>query len=671
MLAGYYESSLVLLSVLVAVLASYTALSVAERVASVDGGAAAWWIAGGAFAMGSGIWSMHFVGMLAFRLPIPLGYDLFITLLSWALPVMVSALALWRLSRPHPTGAELALSALLIGLGINAMHYVGMAAMRMQPAIVWSRALVGASIVIAVAASAAALWTALRLRGQRDDRRWLYHGGGAVLMGLAIVGMHYTGMAAASFPLGSVCTAATQFFSLAQLAALVILATFGILAIALITSMYDARMEARAAVLAISEQTARERQTLLERERQARAESERLGALKDEFLATLSHELRTPLNVILGWAQILRARQDDDMLLKGVQVIERNARLQAQLIGDLLDMSRIVSGHVRLELQRVDPWTVVEAAVEAARPAAFAKRIEMSTHVDHQGEPVWADPARLQQVMWNLLSNATKFTPEGGRIDVSLRARAGRLVTEVADSGAGITADFLPFVFDRFRQADASTSRRHGGLGLGLAIAKQLVELHGGTVAAYSEGEGRGTRFVVTLPLAAPNQIGTSSQATVHEPRLAPDPEDLSGIDVMVVDDELDARNLVEHLLSSRGAVVRKAQSADEAMQALNDRLPEVLVIDIGMPVTDGFMLIRGLRSHPKAAGIAAIALTAYTQREDEERALREGFDLYLSKPVDAQVLTAAVARLARRATPGSPSFGPNSTAQIDENRSH
>jgi signal transduction histidine kinase/CheY-like chemotaxis protein len=649
MLVGYYESSLVALSVLVAVLASYTTLTLAERVASADGRAARWWIAGGALAMGSGIWSMHFVGMLAFRLPIALGYDLFITLLSWVLPVMVSALALWRLSRPHPTGSELALSAVLIGLGINAMHYVGMAAMRMQPAIVWDVPLVGASVAIAIAASGAALWIALRLRGQRGRRRWLTRLGAAVLMGSAIVGMHYTGMAAAGFPLGSVCTAATGYFSLAQLAALVILATFGILAIALLTSMYDARMNARATVLAISEQTARERQTLLEREREARAESERLSALKDEFLATLSHELRTPLNVILGWAQILRAKQDDDTVLKGVQIIERNARLQAQLIGDLLDMSRIVSGHVRLEMQRVDPWTVVEAAVEAARPAAFAKRIEMATHVDHQGGPVWADPARLQQVMWNLLSNATKFTPEGGRIDVSLRAQAGHLVAEVADNGAGITADFLPFVFDRFRQADASTSRRHGGLGLGLAIAKQLAELHGGTVAAFSEGAGRGARFVVTLPLAAPSPASTVSQPIALESRAAFGSENLSNIDVLVVDDELDARNLLDHLLSSRGAVVRTAQSADEAMQRLEERMPDVFVIDIAMPVTDGFMLIRSIRSRPDAAGIAAIALTAFTRREDEERALREGFDLYLSKPLEAQVLVAAVDRLARR----------------------
>ena len=652
MLVGYYESSLVLLSVLVAVLASYTALSLAERVASAEGRAALWWITGGALAMGTGIWSMHFIGMLAFRLPIPLGYDPFITLLSWALPVMASALALWRLSRPHPTGTELLFSALLIGIGINAMHYVGMAAMRMMPSIVWNWPLVGASVVIAIAASGAALWIALRLHEQRHRRRKLYRVGAAVLMGLAIVGMHYTGMAAANFPLGSVCTAAKEYFSLTQLAALVILATLCILTIALLTSLYDARMSARATVLAISEQTARERQTLLERERAARAESDRLGALKDEFLATLSHELRTPLNVILGWAEILRARQDDDTLRKGIQVIERNARLQAQLIGDLLDMSRIVSGHVRLELQRIDPWTVVDAAVEAARPAAFAKQIEMSIHADHRGEAVWADPARLQQVMWNLLSNATKFTPEGGHIEVSLSAQTGRLVAEVTDSGAGIPAAFLPFVFERFRQADASTSRRHGGLGLGLAIAKQIVELHGGTIAAFSEGEDRGARFAVTLPLAAPGQVSPPVQPTAHAPASS---EDLSDIDVLVVDDEPDARNMLEHLLSSRGAVVRMAQNAEEATQRLKDRSPDALVIDIAMPVTDGFMLIRRIRSLPDSGRIAAIALTAFARREDEERALREGFDLYLSKPVDTQMLVAAIARLVRHASTKTP----------------
>ena len=648
MLVGYYESSLVWLSVLVAVLASYTALSLAERVASVEGRAALWWVAGGALAMGTGIWSMHFIGMLAFRLPIPLGYDPFITLLSWALPVMASALALWRLSRPRPTGAELLLSTLLIGVGINAMHYVGMAAMRMVPSIVWNWPLVGASVVIAIAASGAALWIALRLHERRDRRRTLYRGGAAVLMGLAIVGMHYTGMAAADFPPGSVCTATKEYFSLTQLAALVILATFCILTIALVTSLYDARMTARASALAVAEQTVRERETLLERERAARAESDRLGALKDEFLATLSHELRTPLNVILGWAEILRARQDDDTVRKGIQVIERNARLQAQLIGDLLDMSRIVSGHVRLELQRIDPWPVVDAAVEAARPAAFAKRIEMSVHADHQGETVWADPARLQQVMWNLLSNATKFTPEGGHIAVSLSTQAGRLVAEVTDSGAGITSDFLPFVFERFHQADASTSRRHGGLGLGLAIAKQIVELHGGTIAAFSEGQGRGARFAVALPLAAPSQPPSPVQPAAHTPARS---EDLSNIDVLVVDDEPDARSMLEHLLSSQGALVRTAQSAEEAIQRLTDRSPDALVIDIAMPVTDGLTLIRSIRSHPDRGGIPAIALTAFARREDEERALREGFDLYLSKPVDTQVLAAAVARLVRQAS--------------------
>jgi CheY-like chemotaxis protein len=290
--------------------------------------------------------------------------------------------------------------------------------------------------------------------------------------------------------------------------------------------------------------------------------------------------------------------------------------------------------------------------VEAARPAAFAKQIEMSIHADHRGEAVWADPARLQQVMWNLLSNATKFTPEGGHIEVSLSAQTGRLVVEVTDSGAGIPADFLPLVFERFRQADASTSRRHGGLGLGLAIAKQIVELHGGTIAAFSEGEDRGARFAVTLPLAAPSQVSPPVQPTAHTPASS---EDLSDIDVLVVDDEPDARNMLEHLLSSRGAVVRMAQNAEEATQRLKDRSPDALVIDIAMPVTDGFMLIRRIRSLPDSGRIAAIALTAFARREDEERALREGFDLYLSKPVDTQMLVAAIARLVRHASTRTP----------------
>jgi diguanylate cyclase len=657
MLTGYYEPSLVLLSIAVAVLASYTMLSLADRVASAADGLAFWWIAGGAFAMGTGIWAMHFLGMLAFRLPIPLGYDLSITLVSWLLPVLVSALALWRLSRPEPSGQDLAISAILFGLGINAMHYVGMAALRMQPRIVWDSLLVAVSIAIAIAASAAAIWIVMQLRRHRAGGQKLFRLGAALAMGGAIVGMHFTGMAAARFPADSICRAAGGQFGPVQLATLVTLATVSIVAISLLTSVYDARLEAGASVLALSQEKARERQEMLERERVARNESERLSALKDEFLATLSHELRTPLNVILGWAQMLRTRRDEATVLKGVEIIERNARLQAQLVADLLDMSSIVSGRVRLELQLTEAHTAMQAAVEAARPAAFAKRIDLVTRIEADCDPVWADPGRLQQVLWNLLSNATKFTAQDGHIEVSLACEAGYVVMSVTDDGCGIPADFLPFVFDRFRQADASSARRHGGVGLGLAICRQLVELHGGTITASSDGLGQGAQFVVRLPSAA--SVHESAIGEPHDPasasaatsRAAPALPNLSSTDVLVVDDDPDARDFLEHLLVSCGATVRSASSVEQALVQLEDAVPDVLVSDIGMPDVDGFALIRHIRSmrNPARSRIPAIALSAFTRSEDEARTIREGFDAYLPKPVDNIELTALIARLAGR----------------------
>jgi signal transduction histidine kinase/ActR/RegA family two-component response regulator len=653
MLHGYYDLPLVVISVLVAMLASYTALSLADRVSRSHGTTARLWIAGGAFAMGTGIWAMHFVGMLAFRLPIPLGFDLGITLLSWLLPIGVSALALWRLGSAEPSAAQLARAALLLGAGINAMHYVGMAALRMAPPIVYDPLLVAASIAIAVSAAGAALWIAYRLRRSASPRVWLYRGGAAVVMGFAIAGMHYTGMAAASFPLGSVCRAAAGHFTLTQLAALVVLGTVAVLAIALLTAVYDARLEDRTHVLALSQQAAAERQQLLEKERALRHEAERLSALKDEFLATLSHELRTPLNAVLGWTQILRTRRDEQLVRKGVETIERNARLQARLIDDLLDMSRIVSGRVRIEPELVDLVKVVQAAVEAARPVALARQIELVTEFAVGCPRVWADPHRLEQVLWNLLSNAAKFTPQGGRISVQAGCDATQAEVRVVDSGIGISPEFLPHVFERFRQADASTTRRQGGLGLGLAIARQLVELHGGTITAASEGEGRGASFTVRLPLAAaavppadPREGGAARAAHEHA---RPPTGALAALHVLVVDDEPDARELLEQMLRDDGARVTTAESAEAALAWVQREAFDVIVSDIGMPGIDGFELIRRVRSlpDPRRAGLAAVALTAFTRAEDEARALRDGFDAFLRKPVDAALLAGTLAQLA------------------------
>jgi len=651
MLVGYYEAPLVLLSVLVAIFASYTALRLAERVRNSHVTAGRW-VAGGAFAMGTGIWGMHFVGMLAFRLPIPLGYDLGITLLSWLLPIPVSAIALWQLGQARLSPAQLARCGILLGLGINAMHYVGMAAMRMDPSIVYAPWLVAASVAIAIAAATAALWIGFRLRASASPRVLLYRCSAAVVMGFAIVGMHYTGMAAANFRADSVCRAAGGQFTLTQLAALVVLATGAVLTITLLTSMYDARLEARSSVLAISVQTAAERQELLERERALRLEAERLSALKDEFLATLSHELRTPLNAVLGWAHVLRSRHDEALVAKGVEIIERNALLQARLIDDLLDMSRIVSGHIRLEPEMIEPWTVVEAALEAVRPAAFSKHIELVAQLDRHCGRVWADPNRLQQVMWNLLTNATKFTPAQGKVSVSLYCEQGQVVVRVQDSGIGISADFLPHVFERFRQADASTTRTQGGLGLGLAICRQLVELHGGTVEASSEGLGKGTTLTIRVPLAsaaAPRRGADRDRGAREDSSQAPLPaEDLTGTTVLIVDDESDARELVRQILGERGAHVDAAASAEEALALLQREAPDVLISDIGMPGTDGFELIRRVRSHPdrSVAQVKAVALTAFARAEDESRALRSGFHAFLRKPVDAVTLVSQVARL-------------------------
>jgi diguanylate cyclase len=654
MLTGYYETPLVLVSILVAIFASYTALSMAGRVATSHGTAERLWIAGGALAMGTGIWAMHFIGMLAFRLPIPVGYDFWITFLSLVLPVIVSGLALHQVSRPELPLRRLIAGALLMGIGINAMHYTGMFAMRMAPGIRYDAALFAASVVIAIVASAAALWIAFRLRGN-VPQVWLPRAGASVIMGVAIAGMHYTGMAAANFPEGSICTAAGNGFDQDQLALMVIIASFAVLTVALLTSVFDARLESRSRVLAASQAIAEERQVLLLGERAARSQSERMSALKDEFLATLSHELRTPLNAILGWAQILRSgdgARDEATLAKGLETIERNARAQAQLIEDLLDMSQIISGKVRLDVRPVDPASFIDAALETVRPAAMAKNIHLETTLDPHAGQIAGDPNRLQQVMWNLLSNAVKFTPNGGHIHVSLDRTVAGITIKVVDSGIGIQPEFLPYVFDRFRQADASTTRRYGGLGLGLAIVKQLVELQGGTVAVASRGDGSGATFTLDFPLHNP-------KAEVARQRLAPgvyrssigsdfNRSHLPGVKVLLVDDEADALDLMEWILSECGATIRRADNAIEALSLLGSERPDIVVSDIGMPDVDGFELIRRIRALGEACGgtVPALALTAFTRAEDQQRALKAGFDLYMTKPVEPSTFASNVARM-------------------------
>ena len=378
----------------------------------------------------------------------------------------------------------------------------------------------------------------------------------------------------------------------------------------------------------------------LEAEQAARGEVEHASRMKDEFLATLSHELRTPLNAILGWTRLLNVKPGvADDVRQGMAVIERNARAQATIIQDLLDMSAIISGKVRLDSQPLDIATVVQASIDTAMPAAQAKQITVEAAID-AAEPVMVagDSSRLQQVLWNLLSNAVKFTPRGGRISVRVTRDAANAEIEVSDTGAGITPAFLPYVFDRFRQADASTTRRHGGLGLGLSIVKQLVELHGGTIRVSSEGDGKGATFVVSLPLAA----GTATRA---------DDAEMAGLRVLVVDDDDDARDMVRRLLEDRRSVVSTAATAAEALKMLGEKRFDVLVSDIGMPGEDGHTFMRRVRALAPGAGgdIPAVAVTAYARPEDRAKALSAGFQLHVSKPVDPRELFALVARVARR----------------------
>jgi PAS domain S-box-containing protein len=397
-----------------------------------------------------------------------------------------------------------------------------------------------------------------------------------------------------------------------------------------------------------------ERERLLESERAARAEAERAGRMKDEFLANLSHELRTPLNAILGWSQILRTgRLDGEDSRQGLEAIERNARAQTRIIEDLLELSRIISGKVRLDVQRLDLSGVVAAAIDTVRPAAEAKGVRVHSALDPDAGPVSGDPNRLQQVFWNLLSNAVKFTPRGGRVQVLLERVSSHVEVGVIDTGEGIAPEFLPHVFGRFRQADGSTTRRHGGLGIGLSIVRQLVELHGGSVRVQSGGPGAGATFTVALPLTAVHPAAQEVRqhpAPNGEPRAAvPESVTLKGVRVLVVDDEPDARDLLHRLLTDREAEVVAAASAGEAMEIISRGPPTVLLTDIGMPDEDGYALIRRVRALPAAngGGIPAIALTAYAGSDDRTRAMLAGFQVHLSKPVEPGELVATVASLA------------------------
>ena len=397
-----------------------------------------------------------------------------------------------------------------------------------------------------------------------------------------------------------------------------------------------------------------ELERLLALEKQSRQQAEEASRLKDEFLAVVSHELRSPLNAITGWASLLLMRELDDQTRHAIETILRNAQNQTQLIADLLDVSRIVTGQLRLNVRSFKLIPVIEAAIEVVRPAADAKSIRIETILDPSAGPIAGDPDRMQQIFWNLLSNAVKFTPRGGRIQVRLQRVDSQVEVVVSDTGRGVDPKLLPHIFERFRQGDSSTTREHGGLGLGLAIVRHLVELHGGVVNAYSGGQGKGTEFILELPAMISARGGEAGDERVHPSaggNLSGSIPALAGLRLLVVDDERDAREIISVILGEAGAEIATAQSTREALALIGRWKPDILISDIGMPGESGYDLIHLVRALPadKGGQTPAIAITAYARTQDRLRILSAGFQMHVAKPIEPLELATVVASLAKR----------------------
>jgi len=399
---------------------------------------------------------------------------------------------------------------------------------------------------------------------------------------------------------------------------------------------------------------AAQREELLRKEQEARGAAEEAGRAKDQFLAVLSHELRTPLNAVYGWARMLRSgRLHEDGAERALDAILRNANAQVQLIDDLLDVSRVITGKMRLDVRPVDLHAVIDGALDAVRPAAEAKEIRLQKVLDARAGPAIGDPSRLQQVVWNLLANAVKFTPKGGRVQVHLQFVNSHVEIVVSDTGQGITPEILPYIFERFRQADSSSTRAHAGLGLGLALVKHLVELHGGSVVAHSAGRGQGSTFVVKLPVTIARLPAPQSHPTASSMDALPEGARLDDLRVLVVDDDSDALELAAAILKGAGASVRTCRSATEALEVLPQLRPHVLVSDIEMPGEDGYSLIKKVRTLDRERGghTPAVALTAYGRVQDRMASLTAGYSMHVPKPVDPGELTTIIASVAGRPT--------------------
>ena len=610
-MSQHYHHWLVLVSILVAILASYTALTLALRIRVASKQVAPAWLIGGGVAMGIGIWSMHFVGMLALMLPIEIAYDVGVTLLSMLIAIVVSTFALHIASRMQVGRAALVGAGFAMGTGICAMHYVGMTAIEITPPIRYDPLWVSISFAIAIAASFAALGIAFS--SPRQGWRRFHRGFGAVGMGLAIAGMHYAGMAAAEFPAAAV--SGTTLLDKGWLASAVTMMTLFVLAATLLLSLIEARGAARAAKMQASLTKA--------------AESSRA---KDEFLAMLGHELRNPLASISNAVHLLQHASADDKHRQFAQdVIARQSQHLTRIVDDLLDVGRALTGKMMLHRQPLDLHAAVSDAIRTldAAGATAGRRVAL------EGASVWvdADRTRIEQVVNNLVSNAAQHTTAGGRIALRVGAVAGSAELTVSDDGVGMDAEIAARVFDLFFQGHQGPERKRGGLGIGLTLARRIVELHGGAIEVASEGVGRGTTFTFRLPAIAAPAASTAAQRAEAPVRRARR--------VVIVEDSEDARLSLQKILEREGHTVHTAADGPSGFDAISSLQPDVALIDIGLPGIDGYRLAEQLRSTGQS--IYLIALTGYGLAEDRHRAHASGFHAHLTKPPPMHRLLALV----------------------------
>jgi diguanylate cyclase len=612
----HYHHGLVLISLVVAIVASYTALNLTRRIRQANGTAARAWLLGGGFAMGTGIWAMHFVGMLALHLPIPVIYDLSTTLLSLLIAVIVSTFALHIASRQYVSRRRLATAGIAMGMGICSMHYVGMAAIEITPAIQYDSFWLGASLAIAIAASGAALWIAFTAR--EGAAWWKYRiVFGAVVMGFAISGMHYAGMAAAQFPVDA-ASLATAEVDKAWLAGAVTLITLFVLFAALLLSLIEAQAAARTAMIQAS-----------------LAQAHKSSQAKDEFLAMLGHELRNPLAAISNAIYLLNKSDPRAPTWQFAKdVIARQSTHLRTMVDDLLDVGRAINGKISLDLHALDLDHAAQSAIKSLQAAGKTAK----HRVYYRGMPVWvhADKTRIEQVVTNLITNALNNTPEGGRIDVRVRRDDGDALLTVTDTGIGLDPDTAARVFDLFFQANQDMQRSKGGLGIGLTLVQRIVDMHGGSVAVTSDGIGKGATFAIRVQAIAQAQhADTKNDAVVYAPQRR----------VLIVEDSQDARNSLRTILEMAGHTVMTAEDGPRGLQQLTRAKPDVALIDIGLPSMDGYELARRARSSGSRALL--VALTGYGLSDDKNLARQAGFDAHMTKPAAVDSLLALIANTA------------------------